>query len=163
MCLSRSGVRSMSGFRRALRTNGAIALTRCTSSSSTDGTSAQQQPPRVAFAQVNLLQILIEPALPETGPSARPLRRAAAAPATVPRGRVSPLRAHSAPAWPTQRLRLRVTSARALRQQVIAAQPFVRTQQPADVRAASWRAPPFPLPSCARRNRAAAAPSGTRC
>ena len=35
MCLSRSGVRVISGFRRALRMNGAIALTSCTSSSST--------------------------------------------------------------------------------------------------------------------------------
>ena len=34
------GVRSMSGLRRALKRNGATALTRCTSSSSTVGTSA---------------------------------------------------------------------------------------------------------------------------
>ena len=40
MCLSRSGVRSISGFSRALSTNGATALTSCTSSSSTDETSA---------------------------------------------------------------------------------------------------------------------------
>ena len=43
--------------------NGATALTSCTSSSSTDGTSCEQQAPRVAAAQVDLLQILIEPAL----------------------------------------------------------------------------------------------------
>ena len=43
MCLSRSGVRSISGFRRALRMNGATALTSCTSSSSTDGTSASSR------------------------------------------------------------------------------------------------------------------------
>ena len=40
MCLSRSGVRSISGLRRALRTNGATAFTSCTSSSSTVETSA---------------------------------------------------------------------------------------------------------------------------
>ena len=67
MCLSRSGVRSISGFRRALMTNGATALTSCTSSSSTDDTSCEQQPPRVAAAQVDLLQILIEPPCAETG------------------------------------------------------------------------------------------------
>ena len=43
MCLSRSGVRSISGLSRALRRNGAIALTSCTSSSSTVGTSASSR------------------------------------------------------------------------------------------------------------------------
>ena len=40
MCLSRSGVRSISGFRRAFSTNGATAFTSCVSSSSTDETSS---------------------------------------------------------------------------------------------------------------------------
>jgi hypothetical protein len=60
MCLSRSGVRSISGLRRALKTNGATALTRCTSSSSTVEHFREQQPPRIAPAQIDLLQILIE-------------------------------------------------------------------------------------------------------
>ena len=40
MCLSRSGVRIISGLSRALMMNGAIAFTSCTSISSTAGTSA---------------------------------------------------------------------------------------------------------------------------
>ena len=63
MCLSRSGVRSISGLSRALRMNGAIAFTSCTSSNSTDEHFRHQQPPRIAVAQIDLLQILIEPAL----------------------------------------------------------------------------------------------------
>ena len=55
----------MSGFSRAFRTNGATALTSCTSSSSTDDTSASSQPPGVALAQIDLLQILVEPPLGE--------------------------------------------------------------------------------------------------
>src|SRR5437667_249828 len=43
MCLSREGCLSMSGFSRAFRTNGATAFTRCTSRSSTDGTSAAER------------------------------------------------------------------------------------------------------------------------
>ena len=60
MCLSRLGVRSISGFSRALMTNGAIAFTSCTSSSSTDGTSASSRRHEFRPAQVHLLQVLIE-------------------------------------------------------------------------------------------------------
>ncbi len=62
MCLSRPGARSISGLSRALRTNGATALTRCTSSSSTVGTSASQQAPGVRLAQIDLLLVLVEQA-----------------------------------------------------------------------------------------------------
>ena len=62
MCLSRVGTRSISGLSRALSTNGATALTSCTSSSLDGRHVGEQQPPGVAIAQIDLLQILIEPA-----------------------------------------------------------------------------------------------------
>ena len=65
MCLSRSGVRSISGLSRALRMKGAMALTSCTSSSSTVGHLGEQQAPRVAVAKIDLLEILIQLALRE--------------------------------------------------------------------------------------------------
>ena len=55
--------REHSGRKRALSTNGATALTRWTSSSSAVGTSASVIRQRVAVAQVDLLQILVELAL----------------------------------------------------------------------------------------------------
>ena len=44
----------------------------------------QQQPPGVAPAQVDLLQVLVEPALAGTDRFCAPAPRAAAAPATAP-------------------------------------------------------------------------------
>ena len=60
-----------SGLSRALSTNGATALTSCTSSSSTVGTSDERHAPRVDVAQVDLLQIGVEPALGKNALTAR--------------------------------------------------------------------------------------------
>jgi hypothetical protein len=60
MCLSRSGVRSISGFSRAFRMNGAIAFTSCTSSNSTDGNLGRHAAPGIALPQIHLLQVLIQ-------------------------------------------------------------------------------------------------------
>ena len=65
----------MSGLSRAFSTNGATAFTSWVSSNSTVGTSARHEPPRVAVAQVDLLQVLVEPASREQLATRRLLAR----------------------------------------------------------------------------------------
>ena len=84
MCLSKVRSRSISGLSRAFSTNGAMALTSCTSSSSAVPTSASGKRQLFSVAQVDLLQIRVERARSETAPD-RSLHRSAAVSATCER------------------------------------------------------------------------------
>ena len=112
----------------------------------------EQQPPRVALAQVDLLQVLVEPALGEQVACAAERPRAAAAPATARPACVSPTSA--AP---------RSASAGAVAEQVVAAQALVRAEQLRALGRQRRRATPSRAPSCGGRSRAGGARSGRRC
>ena len=153
MCLSRFGVRSISGFNRALRMNGATALTRCTSSSSTDGTSASSQSPRIASAQIDLLQILIEPALGEKIAIVREFLRQ--------QRNLRQLARHASD--PSIGADSRSRDADCFRQHVIAAQSFERAEELALGLGERVERCRSPTPSCARKTPAGGARSGRRC
>ena len=138
MCLSRSGVRSISGLSRAFSTNGATAFTSWVSSSSTDGHLGQREPPRVPLAQVDLLQVLVEPALREEVALRIARRRAAAAPATARRVGQPAIAAHRS----TRGGPLRAGRRRAA---------LVRAEQRAAARASSLERLGLERPSCAGR------------
>ena len=65
MCLSRFGVRSISGFRRAFNTNGATAFTSWVSSSSTDDTSCERAAASCCDRAGRPVAILVEHTLRE--------------------------------------------------------------------------------------------------
>jgi hypothetical protein len=164
------GVRSISGFSRALSTNGATALTSWVSSSSTDETSCEQQAPRVALAQVDLLQVLVEPPLGEqTTRVLRPRARRQQQRRLRQLCRVSPTGAGSAIATVAiagcdtdpARCAGRVLPGVRLHQVVARRPSYGPTRRSTSGGIVASAA--VSTPSCAGRSRAGGAPSGRRC